>query len=221
MHTLIACTPKSRNDSPHSSLGSVYLSLSVAGANDNVQAKLDAYRCGYQNGMIDMLEFIEKYSGDARLRQELVEYVQDRQIELKNLTGESLGRTIRLTSPVSSLVIPERKPTDRLQRTATCSASDAEVTRLPAATRETKVPSFVLHPSGTHYIPICIDASLISEAFASGPSRSSPGSDQVQCHPISIPVNFHPIVAPVNASDIDIQNINVIGTRHQTSVRPH
>ena len=87
MHTLIACTPKSRKGSPRPR-GLLYLCLTEP--NDSVHAKLDTYRCGYQNAMIDMLEFTEKYSGDARLRQELEEYVRDKEIKLKNLTGEPL-----------------------------------------------------------------------------------------------------------------------------------
>ena len=59
-------------------------SLSLVGTDE-----LDAYRCGYHNGLIDTFDVTEKYSGDARLRQELVDYVQDKEIELKNLTGKS------------------------------------------------------------------------------------------------------------------------------------
>jgi len=86
-----------------------------------------------------------------------------------------------------------------------------------------KVPIFVLHPSGTHYIPMCIDSSVVSNAFKknSSLSPSSSTTDQAQCHPISIPVNFNPVTAFSDSHELDIQNINVIGTRHQTSVRPN
>jgi len=88
-----------------------------------------------------------------------------------------------------------------------------------------KVPIFVLHPSGTHYIPMCIDSSVVFHAFkktsSSSSSRSSSTNDQAQCHPVSIPVNFNPITTFSDSYELDIQNINVIGTRHQTSVRPN
>jgi hypothetical protein len=86
-----------------------------------------------------------------------------------------------------------------------------------------KVPVFVLHPSGTHYIPMCIAASLVSHAFEKGTNltHSPSTTDQVQCHPVSIPVNFNPPMGLSDPYELDIQNINVIGTRHQTSVRPN
>lgn len=86
-----------------------------------------------------------------------------------------------------------------------------------------KVPIFVLHPSGTHYIPMCIDASIVSHAFTriSNSSHSSSTADQAQCHPVSIPVNFNPLTAVADSYELEVQNINVIGTRHQTSVRPN
>ena len=86
-----------------------------------------------------------------------------------------------------------------------------------------KVPVFVLHPSGTHYIPMSIDSSIVSHAFKknSNLSHSSSTTDQAQCHPVSIPVNFNPVTTFSDSYELDIQNINVIGTRHQTSVRPN
>ncbi len=86
-----------------------------------------------------------------------------------------------------------------------------------------KVPIFVLHPSGTHYIPMCIDSSVVSHAFKKNASlsRSSSTTEQTQCHPVSIPVNFNPITTFSDPYELDIQNINVIGSRHQTSVRPN
>jgi len=84
-----------------------------------------------------------------------------------------------------------------------------------------KVPIFVLHPSGTHYIPMCIDSSVVCHAFKKHSSSSHSSTDQAQCHPVSIPVNFNPIPTFSDSYELDIQNINVIGTRHQTSVRPN
>ena len=84
-----------------------------------------------------------------------------------------------------------------------------------------KVPIFVLHPSGTHYIPMCIDSSLVSHAFkkptATAPCIASTVNEPSQCHPVSIPVNFNPLTASSDSYELDIQNINVIGSRHQTS----
>ena len=97
----------------------------------------------------------------------------------------------------------------------------------PPADPPVKVPIFVLHPSGTHYVPMSIDASIVSHAFSktSSFSRSTSSSsltnEPIQCHPVSIPVNFNPISSLSDPYELDIQNINVIGTRHQTSVRPN
>ena len=88
--------------------------------------------------------------------------------------------------------------------------------RSPSLPSNTQVPIFVLHPSGTHYIPMSVDLSLVSHAFHSKSSHEQP-----PCHPISIPVNFTPHPIPADPYEIDIQNINVIATRHQTSVRPN
>lgn len=88
--------------------------------------------------------------------------------------------------------------------------------RSPSFPSNTQVPIFVLHPSGTHYIPMSVDLSFVSHAFHSKSSHEQP-----PCHPISIPVNFTPQAIPADPYEIDIQNINVIATRHQTSVRPN
>lgn len=88
--------------------------------------------------------------------------------------------------------------------------------RSPTLSSNTQVPIFVLHPSGTHYIPMSVDLALVSHAFHSKSSHEHP-----PCHPISIPVNFTPHSIAADPYEIDIQNINVIATRHQTSVRPN
>ncbi|CAF0850408.1 unnamed protein product [Didymodactylos carnosus] len=94
-------------------------------------------------------------------------------------------------------------------------------------------PAFVLHPSGTYYIPMAIDTSLVAHAFEQKDlhnpfSHIRSGKDchtndeSLLCHPISIPVNFHCNSASYTVTDsIDIQNINVVGTRHRTYVRPY
>jgi len=103
----------------------------------------------------------------------------------------------------------------------------------------TSAPIFVLHPTGTHYVPMIIDSSLVSHAFEpqfsqmqakvnkkrlqqenekelQGKQRDEPF--QLLCHPITIPVNFRRCEEFPNV--YDTQNINVIGYRHQTSVEP-
>jgi hypothetical protein len=109
------------------------------------------------------------------------------------------------------------------------SSSETQQNSTQQSDSNVKVPIFVLHPSGTHYIPMCIDASVVSHAFQNHPnlsrtsssSSSSLPANHVQCHPVSIPVNFNSFVANSDPYELDIQNINVIGTRHQTSVQPN
>lgn len=107
-----------------------------------------------------------------------------------------------------------------------CQSQDPTARSQNKSDSSVKVPIFVLHPSGTHYIPMSIDASIVSDAFnKSSLSRTSStsttaGHEQIQCHPVSIPVNFNPISSLSDPYELEIQNINVIGTRHQTSVRP-
>ncbi len=91
----------------------------------------------------------------------------------------------------------------------------------PNPTEQIEVPIFVLHPSGTHYIPMCIDSSIVSHAFNNKSNISRSSSVNEQCHPVSIPVNFNPTSTISDPYEVDIQNINVIGMRHQTSVRPN
>lgn len=106
-----------------------------------------------------------------------------------------------------------------------CQTQDPTIRSQDKRDPSVKVPIFVLHPSGTHYIPMSIDASIVSDAFNKNSlsrtsSTSTNGHEQIQCHPVSIPVNFNPISSLSDPYELEIQNINVIGTRHQTSVRP-
>ncbi|XP_021371008.1 transcription factor cwo-like isoform X2 [Mizuhopecten yessoensis] len=57
-------------------------------------------------------------------------------------------------------------------------------------TSNTPLPAFVLHPKGTHYIPLSIHPSHIQNIFPKESSRDSSGSNFPAYHPISIPVNF-------------------------------
>jgi len=96
-------------------------------------------------------------------------------------------------------------------------------------------PIFVLHPSGTHYIPMIIDSALVAHAFESRFSQKELESNQQQqqqqqqddpnsllCHPITIPVNFRRYDNTyTNMYNVyETQNINVIQCRHETSVEP-
>lgn len=141
-------------------------------------------------------------------------------------------RSPSLSSSSSSVRKKSAKDNDQLcviSHVEECQPNDIQSTHLDRQTSThssdstVKVPIFVLHPSGTHYIPMCIDSSVVSHAFKkpSNFSRSSSTTEQVQCHPVSIPVNFNPISTCSDSFELDIQNINVIGTRHQTSVRPN
>jgi hypothetical protein len=110
------------------------------------------------------------------------------------------------------------------KQTEQCSSIEVKKSSSLPSDPIVKVPIFVLHPSGTHYVPMSIDASLVSHAFTRNPSHSRTSSlptEPVQCHPVSIPVNFNPITSLTDPYELEIQNINVIGTRHQTSVRPN
>lgn len=136
-------------------------------------------------------------------------------------SNSSSSSSVRKKSPkdkdqlchTSQVDVPSTTNFERQTSPSTQTSSDTNV----------KVPIFVLHPSGTHYIPMCIDSSVVSHAFrkTSNFSHSSSTTEQVQCHPVSIPVNFNPISTSSDSFELDIQNINVIGTRHQTSVRPN
>lgn len=88
--------------------------------------------------------------------------------------------------------------------------------------QQSKVPIFVLHPSGTHYIPMFIDSSAVANAFKkkSDQTQKSSVDEQLHCHPVSIPVNFNPTPNISEHYELDIQNINVVSARHQPSVRP-
>lgn len=82
------------------------------------------------------------------------------------------------------------------------------------------IPIFVLHPSATYYLPMNIDASLVSRTLKKNTNYTST-PEHVQCHPVSIPVNFSPLATLTDSSELDIQNINIVGNRLQTSVRPN
>ncbi|CAF2461826.1 unnamed protein product [Rotaria sp. Silwood2] len=204
---------------------------------------LDSYRTGYQNGLSDVFEFINEYAESDQIN-EFAQYCKEKEIDLKSLTvlpDRKRTKYLSLSDKQNKLPISSKeqitkpnllnKNDDKL-----CTISDTEQhkhsdlepsIRVRQTSTEqydspVKVPIFVLHPSGTHYIPMCIDASIVSHAFTKNSNKiHSSTKDQAQCHPVSIPVNFNPGTAFSDPYELDIQNINVIGTRHQTSVRPN
>ncbi|CAF2045527.1 unnamed protein product [Rotaria magnacalcarata] len=210
-----------------------------------IESNLDAYRTGYRNALSDIFEFLNDYADHDQLLIDLTEYFKEKEIDLKELqvlperkrtkyltlVGKRIKSTT-LSKEQSAKFNSSNKNDDELCTTSTVEEdkpSDHQSSMLDGQTSTeqydstVKVPIFVLHPSGTHYIPMRIDASIVSHAFTRNPnlSRSSSTTDQAQCHPVSIPVNFNPITAISDPYDIEVQNINVIGTRHQTSVRPN
>ncbi|CAF1146494.1 unnamed protein product [Rotaria sordida] len=173
------------------------------------KSKLNTYRSGYYNGICDIYEYIEKHTNDKQLLTNIFQYIEEKEIELKNLT-----------------VVCDKK--DKLKRQISsqtnCNKSNSNdnpfsISDINKQNNSTKVPIFVLHPSGTHYIPMYIDSSIIVNIFnnKSNPFQTSSINEQVHCHPISIPVNFNPTSILSDQSELDIQNLNVIGTSHQTN----
>jgi hypothetical protein len=152
---------------------------------------------------------------------DLIHHIKQKESESKNLTG--LIKSPRISNKFFSsniLVVPDKKKqiiSSKKPLHPTCDTSKSDDEH-PNSIPKTQIPIFVLHPSGTHYIPMCIDSSLVSHAFNN--STLSQSTEQFQCHPVSIPVNFNTTSIIADSSELDIQNINVIGTRHQTSVRP-
>ena len=72
---------------------------------------------------------------------------------------------------------PSNSPTESMGAASTASGA------LPAWDPANSVPGFVLHPTGTYYIPV---VSPVSQLM---PYRQNYGTGGI-CHPISIPVNF-------------------------------
>ncbi|CAF3029515.1 unnamed protein product, partial [Rotaria sp. Silwood2] len=50
-------------------------------------SKVAAYRTGYSNGIQDIYEHIEKHTNDKQLLSNLLQYIDEKEIELKDLTG--------------------------------------------------------------------------------------------------------------------------------------
>ncbi|CAF3473860.1 unnamed protein product [Rotaria sp. Silwood1] len=211
---------------------------------NNTDTNLDSYRTGYQNGLSDIFDFVSEYAQSDQLN-EFAQYCKEKEIDVKNITVQpdrkrskylSLSDK-RIQSPICAKEELKKSNLSNKNDDKLCTISDVEeykhsdlqtsIGEQQSSTEQydsaVKVPIFVLHPSGTHYIPMCIDSSIVSHAFKQHSNRtnSSTTKDQAQCHPVSIPVNFNPTTALSDPYALDIQNINVIGTRHQTSVRPN
>lgn len=52
----------------------------------NVTVK--SYRHGYQHGASDIYEFVEKYSTNRSLKNQLLEFIRQRDFEMGDLTGK-------------------------------------------------------------------------------------------------------------------------------------
>lgn len=162
-----------------------------------------------------MFEHVTEHFQQEKFARKLVDFCKQKESQLTALTSKRLLSYRFTFLNYLLLVVPERKDEIVVNK----SIVEPELSNLDddQSNQQTKVPIFVLHPSGTHYIPMCVDLSLVSHGF----NRSSPIHDQTPCHPISIPVNFSSTSSLSDSCELDIQNINVIGARHQTSVRPN
>ncbi|CAF3419086.1 unnamed protein product [Rotaria socialis] len=209
------------------------------------ESNLDAYQTGYRNAVSDVFEFLNEYTDCDQLLIDLTEYFKEKEIDLKELQVLPERKRTKYLTLVDKRIKSATLSKEQSAKINSSNEKDDKLCTISAvedykpndhqssmrdgqiSTEEydstVKVPIFVLHPSGTHYIPMRIDASIVSHAFTRNPnlSRSSSTTDQARCHPVSIPVNFNPIAALSDPYDIEVQNINVIGTRHQTSVRPN
>jgi len=202
----------------------------------NTDSNIDSYRTGYRNGLSDLFEYLEEYPDSEQFLIDLTQHFKTKEIDLKSLTVMPDRKrpkylTIsdkRTQSSHKEQTTKSNKDDDKIcvisaveeyKQSELQSSNIEQQSSIQQSDSNVKVPIFVLHPSGTHYIPMCIDSSVVSNAFKKKNSRST--TDQAQCHPVSIPVNFNPITTFSDSYELDIQNINVIGTRHQTSVRPN
>ncbi|UJR37143.1 hypothetical protein I4U23_029853 [Adineta vaga] len=206
-------------------------------------SNLNTYRIGYGNALSDLYDFLHEYSDSKHFLMDIVQFLKEKDLDLKSLTDlpdKKRPKYMTISNKQTKLSpVPSISPKDQIKKSSLSDKDDerlcviSEVTgskynELTSSMDErsnshVKVPIFVLHPSGTHYIPMCIDASVVSHVFEkkSNLTHSSFTSNQVHCHPVSIPVNFNPAMTLSDPYELDIQNINVIGTRHQTSVRPN
>ncbi|CAF3158081.1 unnamed protein product [Rotaria sp. Silwood2] len=182
-------------------------------------SKLDAYRSGYYNGLCDIYEYIEQYTNDKQLLNNTFQYINEKEIELKDLIVIRNKKDNLKQQISSSINCDKMNSNDNLFSISDISKSQEDdhicqtsIDKQNNSIQQSKVPIFVLHPSGTHYIPMCIDSSIVLNAFnnISNLSQTSSINEQLHCHPVSIPVNFNPMSALSDQYELDIQNINVI-----------
>lgn len=55
--------------------------------NRKANLKVDAYHCGYHNGMYDTYEYIENHVNNDQFLPDLIHYMKEKEVQLKNLTG--------------------------------------------------------------------------------------------------------------------------------------
>ncbi|GFO42763.1 hairy/enhancer-of-split related with yrpw motif protein 1 [Plakobranchus ocellatus] len=79
-----------------------------------------------------------------------------------------------------------------------CSSSSSSSSSSSLSGSSIALPGFILHPQGTHYMPISVHNTNLTDLFDSGSDRES-GAPVF--HPISIPVHFRrPVISMPNVS---------------------
>ncbi|CAF2848231.1 unnamed protein product [Rotaria sp. Silwood2] len=190
-------------------------------------SKVAAYLTGYSNGIQDIYEHIEKHTNDKQLLNNLLQYIDEKEIELKDLTvicdkKDSLKRQTSSLKKSSQVNID--KPNSNVDQFSISNTNKSQAENIFQSSineeinsiKKSEVPIFVLHPSGTHYIPMCIDSSIVFNTFNNNKFNQTQIlsiNEQPHCHPVSIPVNFNPVLTLSDQYELDIQNINVVATR--------
>lgn len=122
-------------------------------------------------------------------------------------SGHASGTSHDSSSSSSGIEGVEERSRTRACKVATHSSSSSDFTAIggDCCSRSLlPLPGFVLHPSGTHYMPMSVCHANIPDMFDSG-MEAAPG--QPVFHPISIPVHFR---GPV----ISMPNINLCTSTH-------
>ena len=64
--------------------------LSTLDVEEKADVKVESYRHGYQHGTSDSYDFIERYSTNRLLKNQLLEFIQQRDSEMADLTGKMI-----------------------------------------------------------------------------------------------------------------------------------
>ncbi len=62
--------------------------------NKRSNMKIDTYSSGYHNGAYDTCEYIEKHFNNDTLISDLIHYIKEKEVALKDLTGSKLNKFI-------------------------------------------------------------------------------------------------------------------------------